>query len=297
MTRAAAVVATLGSLVVIAAAAATLQARERHAPLPVTTERLLYLRSGRTADRLFLSFDALGADVYWMRAIQHYGGERKSSRREGRFELLQPLLDLTTSLDPHFNLAYRFGSIFLSMDPPNGPGRPDQAIALLEKGLESNPTRWQYAHDIGFVHYWYTGRYQEAAAWFERAAAMPRAPQWVRPLAAVALAQGGDRVGARQLLTSLLDANEKYIRQAAERSLMQLQALDAMDDLSALVEQYQEQAGHYPSGWIDLVRIGRLRGVPADPTGTAFIYDPASHSVTLSPESTLLPLPRAFVRP
>ena len=96
-----------------------------------------------------LSFDALAADIYWIRAIQHYGRDRKPSQPTDRFELLQPLLDLTTTLDPHFNIAYRFGAIFLSLEPPNGPGRPDQAIALLEKGLANNPTRWQYAYDIG----------------------------------------------------------------------------------------------------------------------------------------------------
>ena len=74
------------------------------------------------------------------------------------------LLDLTTTLDPHFNIAYRFGAIFLVHEPPNGPGRADQAIALLEKGSRRNPTRWQYAHDIGFIHYWYTGDYRRGRA-------------------------------------------------------------------------------------------------------------------------------------
>ena len=32
-----------------------------------------------TLKRLVLSFDALAADVYWIRAIQHYGGERRST--------------------------------------------------------------------------------------------------------------------------------------------------------------------------------------------------------------------------
>ena len=72
----------------------------------------------------------------------------------GEYELLQPLLDLTTTLDPFFTVAYRFGAIFLSEVPPGGPGRPDQAIALLEKGIAAQPGKWQYFHDIAFVHYW-----------------------------------------------------------------------------------------------------------------------------------------------
>ena len=74
------------------------------------------------------------ADVYWIRAIQHYGGERLSTAADRNFELLFPLLDLATTLDPYFTIAYRFGAIFLSEPLPGGPGRPDQAIALLRKG-------------------------------------------------------------------------------------------------------------------------------------------------------------------
>ena len=293
-TRTGTVTAGLGALAVIGLAAATLHARESVAPMPVSSERLMYLRSGKTADRLFLSFDALASDVYWIRSIQHYGRDRKSSLGTGRFEFLAALLDLTTTLDPHFNRAYRFGAIFLALDPPAGPGRPDQAIALLEKGLVHNPARWQYAHDIGFIHYWFTGDFRAASDAFDRAARLPRAPEWIAPMVALTRARGGDRPGARRLLANLLEADEKYIRDAAARSLAQLNALDAIDQLSALITRFHERWGRYPEDWTDLIRAEALRGVPADPTGTAFVYDAAAHTVTLSPASPLSPLPPAF---
>lgn len=280
----------------IALAATVLSARETTRPLPVSTERLLYLRSGGFADRLFLHFDALAADVYWIRTIQHYGRDRRSARQEDRFELLQPLLDLTTTLDPYFNIVYRFGAIFLAMDPPNGPGRTDQAIALLEKGLRTRPDRWQYAHDIGFIHYWHTGDYQRAAAWFERAIAMPGAPKWLPALTAVTLASGGDREGARKLLEELLTSDEAYLRQAAERGLAQLRALDAIDFLQSLVERFHAGTGRYPMSWADIIRAGLLPRLPADTTGTPFVYDPVSHQVGVAPESPLAPLPRGLGR-
>ena len=280
----------------LAGAAGILWLRDQATPLPTSQERLLYLRSGRTADRLFLTFDALAADVYWMRAIQHYGGDRRSRRPEGRFELLQPLLDLTTTLDPHFNIAYRFGAIFLSMEAPNGPARSDLAIALLKKGLEHNPDRWQYAHDIGFVHYWHTGDYAEAALWFDRAANMTDAPDWTRQLAAVTLVEGGDRTGARQLLTELVASEETYIRSAAERSLKQLRALDAIDELTVVVERYRTATGARPRGWADLVNRRFLPGIPVDTAGVPFRYDPTTGQISLSPESELLPLPRGLGR-
>ena len=108
------------------------------------SERLLYTRSGAAVKRMALEFDALASDVYWIRAIQHYGGDRLAVDGRREYELLQPLLDLTTTLDPFFTVAYRFGAIFLSEAPPGGPGRPDQAIALLEKGIAVQPEKWQY---------------------------------------------------------------------------------------------------------------------------------------------------------
>jgi hypothetical protein len=288
--------ATLLAAAGIGGAAGVLHARESTAPLPIPAERLLYLRSGRTADRLFLVFDAIAADVYWMRAIQDYGRDRKAPLARDRFALLQPLLDLTTTLDPHFNLAYRFGSIFLSMEPPNGPGRTDQAIALLEKGLTANPLRWQYAYDIGFIHYWYTGRGTEAAQWFMKAAGMPNGPEWLRPLAAVTLVQGGDRRGARQLLADLQTSPERYIQQAAVRGLAQLDALDRLDRLQPVVDAFRSTTGREQVSWSDLVRAGRLPGVPVDPTGEPFVIDPSTGRVSLSTHSSLAPLPRSLAR-
>jgi hypothetical protein len=275
----------------IGSAAALLHAREA-VPLPAADARFLFVQPGPAARRVFLSFDTIAADVYWIRTIQHYGGDRHSLRTTGRFELLQPLLDLTTTLDPHFNLAYRFGAIFLAMDPPNGPGRPDQAIALLEKGLSVTPTRWQYAHDIAYVNYWYTGNALEAARWFEKAADMPGAPEWLRPLAATTRAAGGDRTGARLLLHEMANSDQAYIRQTAARSLAQLDALDAIDRLTAIVEQYHTRTGAYPRAWSDVVNAGLLAAPPVEPTsGAPFLYDAATHAVTLSPDSKLLPLP------
>ena len=281
----------------LAAAAGLLHARQTAFPERLSTERLLYLRSGRTADRLMLSFDALAADVYWIRTIQHYGRDRKSSRTTDRFALLYPLLDLTTTLDPHFNIAYRFGWIFLAMPAPDGPERPDLAIRLIEKGLSHNPTRWQYAYDAGFVHYWYTGDFQEAARWFGRAASMPGAPEWIGPLAATAKAQGGDRREARRMLESLLASEEAYVRGAAERGLAQLQTLDSIDELNELIEKFRKARGAYPGSVIDISAFAGHPGqIPVDLAGYPLVYDPATHTVSLSPESTLNPLPQSMIR-
>lgn len=55
-------------------------------------------------------------------------------------------------------------------------GRPDQDVALLQKGVREMPARWQDLQDIGFVYYWRLQDYQEATRWFQRANAVDGAP-------------------------------------------------------------------------------------------------------------------------
>ncbi len=279
--------------------AAVLKAGDRREPAPIETERLLYLRSGPVARRLMLSFDALAADIYWMRAIQHYGRERRSDRAANRFELLEPLLDLTTTLDPEFNIAYRFGAIFLAELPPSGPGRVDQSIALLKKGLEHNPGRWQYAFDIGFIYYWYgtglgRGRldYEAAAQWFDEAAKVPGAPIWIRQLAAMTRAQGGDTRGARRALQELATSEEPWLRGAAERGLEQVSAIETIAQLHREIDAFQAKHQRRPAGWAELFPNAPRGSAPVDPGGAPFEYDAASGRVTLSAKSPLFPLPR-----
>ena len=267
-----------------------LHTRETTYSLPEVEERLLYLRSGKAADRLALSFDAVVADVYWIRTIQHYGRDFKNRQRQNRFELLYPLLDLTTTLDPRFLIAYRFGATFLSSQPPEGPGRPDKAIALLEKGLAATPNRWQLANDIGFIHYFHTRDFKQAGEWFERASQMPQAPEWLAPLAATTLAHGGSRQKAREMLLRLRQAEEEYIVRAANRALQQINALDFIDKLNGVVEEYRAREGRYPESWRDLARANGWRGIPGDEYGVPFDYDPATHTISIGANSPLLPL-------
>jgi hypothetical protein len=258
-------------------------------------QQLLYVPSPEAMKRLVLGFDALAADVYWIRAIQHYGGERLKAGGAGKYELLHPLLDITTSLDPYFNIAYRFGAIFLSEQPPGGPGRPDQAVDLLRKGIAAQPGKWQYYHDIAFVHYWSIGDAVAAADWFRRAAAQPGSPDWLMPVAAAMLTKGNDRASARFLWQQILQTDQDWLRKNAERSLAQLDALDRIDALNRLITATGKPAGQ-PYAWEALVRAGRLRGIPLDPSGTPFEIDPVTGRARLSTSSPLFPLPLSMGR-
>jgi hypothetical protein len=266
--------------------------RDRTFPRGEAARDLLYVRSGAFVSKAALSFNALLADVYWIRAIQHFGGTRRSADPAKKYDLLYPLLDIATTLDPHFNIAYRFGAIFLSEPFPGGAGQPELAVTLLEKGMKARPDRWQYLQDAGFVYYWSLQDFKTAAAWFEKASEIPGAPWWLRSLAAVTLAQGGERRGSRLLWQQLAQtADNEWLRNEAARRLVQLDALDQIDQLQAIVAGFVRKSGHRPSSWTDLVQVGLLRGTPLDPTGVGYVLDSQTGAVTVARESRLYPLP------
>jgi hypothetical protein len=155
-----------------------------------------------------------------------------------------------------FNIAYRVGAIFLAESRPNGAGSPQAAIALLTKGFRASPRRWQYFHDIGFVYYWWLRDYPSAAHWFERASAVPGAPEWLRPLAAVTLTRGGERGAARALWQQVLDTSEPA------------------------------------ASWAPLVRREWIpRDPPTDPAGIPYVLDRDTGVATVSERSPYHPLP------
>ena len=285
--------AVAATLVMLLGASVALQAgRDRVAPRMDVGDRFLYLQSGETLKRVALSFDAVLADVYWIRTLQHFGGDRLKTDRGRRYELLYPLLDLTTTLDPRFNIAYRFGAIFLSEAWPGGPGRPDLAVSLLRKGIANDASKWQYMQDAGFVYYWALGDFENAAAWFQRASRVPGAPSWLEPLAATTLAQGGDRAASRFLWQQIArSAEDDWMKSEADRRLLQLDALDQIDWLQARIRPYAARHQGEPLAWEALVRSGILRATPRDPTGEPYVLNPWWGSVTVSERSPLFPMP------
>ena len=111
------------------------------------------------------------------------------------------------------------------------------------------PHKWQYYHDIGFVYYWHLHDYQTAATWFQRAAAQPDAPNWLQPLAAVhARARERPRRGAFSLAADRQVGGAVAAAKRASARLLQLQALDQIDQLEAVVKRFPPAAGE-PYTW------------------------------------------------
>jgi hypothetical protein len=123
------------------------------------------------------------------------------------------------------------------------------------------------------VYYWHVRDFQAAAASFQRAADLPGAPSWLRPLAAVTLAEGGQRNASRALWQQLAQSEEPWLSASATLRLAQL---DAMDMMEAWRLAKRERGAAPP--------------LPVDPSGTPFVLD-ANGDITVARTSKLFPLP------
>jgi tetratricopeptide (TPR) repeat protein len=233
-----------------------------------TLEEVLYLPSGKTLKRVSLGYSSLLADIYWTRAVQYFGA--KFHQRATRYDLLYPLLDITTDLDPHLIPAYQTGSIFLCQRSP-GAGQPDKAVVLLEKGIRENPEYWRLYFTLGFVHYMDRKDYKAAQEAFDKGSHVPGALPWMKAMAARMAERADDIDTALALWKAVYEANtEKNIRETALSHIMSLEADGQIATLERRVQAYRSQTGRLPLNWNDMARSGFLPGIPQDPAG--YIY-------------------------
>ena len=256
-----------------------------------STEEILYIDNPRVLKQAMLGYENLAADLYWLRAVQYFGGKRRDATNKN-FDLLEPLMRITVTLDPKFKIAYTYGATFLSEPFPQGAGLPLKGVALLDDGIRQHPEHWRFYLDKGFLYYWYLRDYKKAAEIFLEGSELEGAPFWMRTTAGRALAQGGDRQTARGLWQMLHDTAETpQQRDNAAIHMMQLDALDQLDALRRVAALFEERTGRYPQSWAELVSAGVLKMTPVDPTGAPYVLDPANRDVGPFPGSKLGRLP------
>ncbi len=269
--------------VCVAALQAGIDARTRTATQE--PEELL-LSSPSAVQKISLGYDSLVADIYWTRAVQYYGSRVGTDRPN--FDLLWPLLDITTTLDPKLVIAYRFGAVFLSEPGSAGAGRTDLAIKLVKRGIAANPNQWRLGADLGFLYYWRLKDYPNSAAAYLEASKGPDAPLWLKIMAARVAQKGGSLETSRMIWSQLYESTQNQIvRKKASEILRGLKAQEDETQLDGLASEYQKRFGRFPTLMIDLRDAGLVRGIPIDPDGYPYIFGPNGKS-RLNPQSSVV---------
>jgi len=241
-----------------------------------TLEDVLYISSPKLVKRLSLGYDGLMADIYWTRAVQYFGG--RHAARASQYRQLAPLLTITTTLDPHLVVAYEFGANFLSPNPPGGAGVPEEAVRLVQFGIQNNPDNWRLYYDLGFIYYMDLKDYPRAADAFERGSKVPNAHPFLKILAAQMAQHAGDTQMARALwITTYQTSQERQIRGNAVAHLRALQVADDVTALEEVVARYHQNTGRLPTSMSELVAARLLQGIPLDPTGRPYKLTTGGH--------------------
>ena len=261
-----------GLLMVTLFAGAILSRRqiEKQRGAEATLEDVLYLPSGKTVKRLSFGYSALLANIYWTRAVQYFGSKHVQHSRQ--YDLLYPLLDITTELDPKLIVAYEYGSVFLSQRPPEGAGQPDKAVTLVEKGTRANPDNWRLYLTLGFIHY--IDRHDPAAAQaaFEKGSELPGAAPWMKVMAARMAERSKDINTSILLWQAVYDTTtNKNVKDTATLHLQSLLAERDISELERRVQLYHQQTGMFPASWADLIRAGFLPGIPVAPAHEPYV--------------------------
>jgi tetratricopeptide (TPR) repeat protein len=241
-----------------------------------TLQEVLYISSPTLLKRMSLGYDGLLADVYWTRAVQYFG--EKLTRGSEHFDLLAPLLEITTTLDPHLLVAYEYGSNFLAPKIPGGAGQPQRAIKLTEFGIRNNPNQWHLYYDLGFIYYMELGDYGNAEKAFADGAKVPNAHQ-IMPLMAAKMAEHAGNIQTARLMwvTTYQITHDPNVKSNAVAHLNALQVDEDVTTLEALVSHYREKTGYLPRTFGELETANMLRGIPVDPVGHTYKLMPDGH--------------------
>ncbi|MFQ5872543.1 MAG: tetratricopeptide repeat protein [Dehalococcoidia bacterium] len=185
------------------------QARSALAEAPV-------LPDPRILKPLLLDYEAVVADVYWIRTIQYVGEHILTDRQT---PALYPLVRFVTTLDPEFVDAYRIGALLLTFDEADVP----KAVKLLEEGRAHNPGRWEFPHDLGRIHYLFLKDNGKALYWWQLAAEYPGSPTYLPRFVARLHAATGEVETALQLWTQLYEtAPNEFLREQAREEIKKL---------------------------------------------------------------------------
>jgi tetratricopeptide (TPR) repeat protein len=246
-----------------------------------TLEDVLYISSPKLLKRASLGYDGLLADIYWTRAVQYFGSQH--SIDSANFDLLGPLLEIATNLDPHLIVAYEFGGSFLAPPPPNGAGQPDRAIQLLEYGIRNNPNEWRLYYNLGFVYYMDLQDYAHASDAFERGSHAQNAHPFLKVLAAQMAQHAGEYQTARMLWSATYQTSQdKLIKGNAVEHLRALRVEEDVTYLEEGVTHFGERTGRLPASMAELLGAMGMSRVPVDPDG---------HPYKLTPEGRVEVLP------
>jgi tetratricopeptide (TPR) repeat protein len=264
-------------LALIAGMIGALEVAEQQRPASARASELSYLPKGEYLKVAVLGYRQMVADLIWLKVVQHFG-DRKTTQ-EG-YQWTYHAVDVLTDLDPKFAYAYQATGTMLGV----WARRPEEAVAILTKGIQHNPEVWELPFFAGYVYYYELQNASEAATHFRRASELPGSPAYLPNLAARMSVEAGDPDAALEFLQRL---QEQMSDERLKASLLQrMREVAAERDIRFLEEGVRRYHAKYhkpPRLLRDLVTGRIIFQLPVDPLGGTYelLPDGTVHSTGL----------------
>lgn len=231
------------------------------------------LPSGKTLKVLSFGYQNLAADLLFIWSIQFYSTYHITNR----FDFLERVYDAISDISPQYKEPYIIGSLIMVHEAKDVP----MALRLLEKGSRYNPSEWLFDHDAGYYCYKYLKDLKRAEFYYNRAAAKPDAPDFIKRMNAHLVYMSDDpQTATRMWLEIFKNARTTLEKDSAFNHLYQIKVESDMPRLQAKIAEFRKLYRRLPGELAELARAGLVREVPRDFAGNDYVYDPQQGTVT-----------------
>lgn len=226
---------------------------------------VLFAPDGATLRVAASGFHEVAADVLWFRAALVFGERYQADPDPAWTEVFARTVLAVTELDPTWRTPYFYGGSLLRV-----LGNIEASDEVFRRAVEHRPDDWYFAFSLGMNEYLYRDDPRAAAAWFERAAALPKAPAWYAAAAAAMRHAAGEREPAIRYLRDVLQRTESpAIRADTERQLGRLLHNQLVDGWEGACKAWRVANGRRLERPEDLARLGFT--LPPNPRGDAWV--------------------------
>ncbi len=241
---------------------------------------ILYLPNEKLLTHFTAGLNTVIANLLWLHCIQYTAREHRGQRH---FTWLEHMLFTATRLDPYFTDVYRYGAMFLSALRAD----PEASLRLAEAGMRMNPQAWQLPYEAA-MNYLLNKREHPraryyAAQYLSMSAATGRALGGVVNLAAKLQDEYDLTEIERDMWVDMLDSDDRFIRELAERKLVEIELREVTRILNERIEYFAEAAGRPPHSFDEMIAHELIGGIPEDPLGGEFFIgeDGKAYNTTL----------------
>ncbi len=203
---------------------------------PKTTKEkhkeVLSLPPGEVLRQLDLGYHTLMADLLFIRGNLYYGTHIMTDES---FPWMENFIDMVLELDPDFKRIYLWGAlvtVFYKRQIDFIPKKlVERANHILTKGMQRFPHDYEFPMRIGYNLYYELGEIGKAIPYFERAASLEGAPDWIDETLMSLYKRENQRDLAIKILQEFMMKDEGIINEALRARMLHIMTKEERDQV------------------------------------------------------------------